>query len=366
MLLIILVVISALFLTPFLFMRQEKFGKLPKAERKKRILNSPNYKDGKFQNLSFTPDLAEGVTYTQILKEFFFNRSKRSKPLGILPGIKTNLLQLNINEQVLVWMGHSSYFIQVDGKRILVDPVLSGSASPISITTKSFRGSDRYGAADIPEIDILFLSHDHWDHLDHKTILALKPKIKKIITGLGTAQHLEHWGINSSIIHELDWYDVLPLADQFKVIAQPARHFSGRGFKRNQALWLSFVLETPTQKIFLGGDSGFDTHFKSIGESHGPFDLAILECGQYNAHWRYIHMMPEELIEAALALKAKKILPVHWAKFSLALHAWDDPIKRFSASADKNNIAYLHPMIGELVDLNSSDQQFTKWWNQLV
>ena len=251
--------------------------------------------------------------------------------------------------------------MQIDGKKILVDPVMSGAASPLSFTTKSFKGSDVYTTDDIPEIDYLFITHDHWDHLDYETILKLKPKIKKVITGLGTPSHLEYWGYDKDIIIEKDWNEEIILGNGFVVNTVSARHFSGRGFKRNQALWMSFVLKTPTMKIFIGGDSGYDTHFKNIGDNYGPFDFAILECGQYHHNWKYIHMMPEEVILAADDLKAKKTIPVHWAKFLLGQHAWDDPIIRVTKEAKRKNVAIAHPMIGEEMDLKT-DFVSTEWW----
>ena len=362
MFLIFLGVLLAFYLIYVLFMNQQKFGRLPQNERKMRILNSPNYRDGRFQNLSFTPDLAEGVTYTQLLREFFFNKSKQSKPVQEIPSVKNNLKALDPQQNLLIWMGHSSYYLQVDGKKILVDPVLSGSASPIPITTKSFKGADAYHVDDLPEIDYLILSHDHWDHLDYSTLLALKSRVGKIITGLGTGEHLERWGYPAERIHELDWYESYSPDAGFTFIAQPARHFSGRTFKRNQAIWLSFVFISPGMKIYLGGDSGYDSHFKKIGAEHGPFDLAILECGQYHEHWRYIHMMPEELLLAARDLNTKRLLPVHWAKFSLALHAWNDPIKRLTAAAQVSDQRLLYPKIGEVLELFDEEKKFHPWW----
>lgn len=346
----------------YFFMQQPKFGKLAKGERLERIIKSPNFKDSKFQNLSFTPDLAEGVSYYKVLKDFFFDRSKRVIPNDVLPSQKTNLLTLDATKNCFVWFGHSSYFMQVDGKKILVDPVMSGAASPLSFTTKSFKGSDVYSTDDIPGIDYLFISHDHWDHLDYETMVKLRPKIKKVITGLGTAAHLEHWGYDKKLIIEKDWNEEIILDDGFKVNTTPARHFSGRGFKRNRSLWMAYVLHTPTMKIYIGGDSGYDTHFEKIGEQFGPFDVAILECGQYNANWKYIHMMPEELITATTALKAKKVIPVHWAKFALGQHAWDEPVIRVVAEAKEKKTKVLHPMIGEEVDFKNADQQFSEWW----
>lgn len=350
---LIVIVILVLFVAAKQFMRLPKFGKTSSGQRLQSIKNSPNYRNGKFQNLSYTPDIKEGVSYYTVMKDFFFNKSKRSRPDYTLPSVKTNLRALSPNKNVLVWFGHSSYYIQADGKKILVDPVFSGNASPVKFTTKSFEGSNVYTADEMPVIDYLFITHDHWDHLDYETVTKLKPKIKKIITGLGTGAHLESWGFDKSIIIEKDWNEEVVLDAGFAVNTTPARHFSGRGFKRNGALWLSFVLITPGMKIFLGGDSGYDTHFKDIGDKYGPFDLAVLECGQYNEYWKYIHMMPEETVQASIDLKAKVLLPVHWSKFSLALHAWDDPITRVLKEGKNKNVTVISPAIGEEVNIKA-------------
>jgi L-ascorbate metabolism protein UlaG (beta-lactamase superfamily) len=361
---IFVAVIAVIIFAVYIFMQGAPFGTMPSGKRLEAIQHSPHYADGKFQNLSFTPDLAEGTSYYRVMRDFFFRKSGRNRPGGIIPSKKTNLFTLPPDKNILVWFGHSSYFMQVDGKKILVDPVFCGHASPFSFTTRSYKGSDAYTVDDIPAIDILFISHDHWDHLDHETISKLKPKIARVITGLGTAAHLERWGYDTRIISEKDWYEEIMLDKGFIVHTLPARHFSGRGFRRNQSLWMSFALRTPTMNIYLGGDSGYDTHFAEIGEKYGPFDLAILECGQYNAYWKYIHMTPEELVHAAQELKAAKVLPVHWAKFSLALHAWDDPIIRVIAEGEKQQLALLYPMIGETVDMRT-EQSFIKWWEQV-
>lgn len=348
----------------FAFMQQPKFGKMPSGERAEKIKNSPNFRDGKFQNLSFTPDLAEGETMYKVLKKFFFEKDKRSKPTDRMPSQKTDLHALNPNENVIVWFGHSSYFLQIDGEKFLVDPVFSGSASPIAATTRSFPGSDAYTVADFPEIDYLLISHDHWDHLDYDTVVKLKSKVGLVITGLGTGAHLGRWGFDPNTIIEKDWNEQIDLGNGFRINTVPARHFSGRGFKRNQALWVSFVLTTPTRKMFLGGDSGYDTHFAKIGADFGPFDLVILECGQYNESWKNIHLLPKEMIPAATDLKAKALMPVHWGKFSLALHAWDEPIIKVSEAAKAANLPLFTPMIGEKVDLDKP-QIFTEWWKKV-
>ena len=347
------------------FMRLPKFGKLPSGERLESIQRSPNYKDGQFQNIHFTPQLAEGVSMFTVMRKFFFGGNKGRKPPGILPSKKTDLMNLDPRTNSLVWFGHSSYFMQVDGRKILVDPVFSGAASPISFTTKSFPGSDIYTTDELPEIDYLFITHDHWDHLDYETVLKLKFKVKRVITSLGTAAHLEHWGYDKNKVIEKDWNEKIILDDGFIVHTKPARHFAGRTFKRNQSAWMSFVLQTPSMKIFLGGDSGYDTHFAEIGNEHGPFDLAILECGQYNAYWKYIHMMPEETVQAGIDLKTKKILPVHWSKFSLSIHDWDESIKRITIEAANKSMPLIYPMIGEQVDLDNPAAS-GRWWEKII
>jgi L-ascorbate metabolism protein UlaG (beta-lactamase superfamily) len=361
----LLIIILTATIVIYSFMLQTKFGSLPSGERLGNIKASSNYNNGKFQNQSLTPSFTEGANFFSVLKEFFFDKKIRQKPSVTLPSVKTDLLQLRQEENVLVWMGHSSYFMQLDGKAILVDPVLSGAASPLNFTTRSFAGSDIYTTDDIPEIDFLFISHDHWDHLDYSTIKKLQPKIKTIITGLGTAAHFERWGFKKELIIEKDWNETATLAPGFSVTVTPARHFSGRTFTRNTALWASFVLQTPAHKIYIGGDSGYDTHFKTIGNLHGPFDLAILECGQYNKNWKYIHMMPEETVQAAQDLQAKKMLAVHWGKFALSMHAWDEPVQRVYKAAAEKNMHLLTPMIGEQVDIDDNAQSFLPWWQNI-
>ncbi len=345
-----------------IFLNTERFGKHPSGERLLKIKQSSNYVNGGFQNLNNTPTLTEGVSYSSVLYEFLFTSSPKEP--SKIPSVKTNLKALNSNTNVLIWMGHSSYFMQVDGKKILVDPVLSGNASPLSFTTKAFKGTDIYTTEDIPEIDYLFLSHDHWDHMDYNTLKQLQPKIKKVITGLGNGAHLEHWGFNPKLILEGDWYTSINLEEGFVAHITPARHFSGRGFKRNQTLWASFVLKTPSSNIYIGGDSGYDSHFTTIGEKYGPFNLAILENGQYNQKWKYIHMLPGEQFKAGKSLNTKTIFPVHSGKFTLANHNWEEPFEKITTEALQSDIKVITPMIGELVNLKDSLQQFKQWWKQ--
>lgn len=358
--LIILISLAAI-----VVMRQPKFGKLPKGERLERIKKSPNYKNGSFQNQQPTPVMTEGGSFFSVGKELILGKRKSVFPVDEIPTIKTDLKNLAKNMDVLVWFGHSSYFIQIDGMRILVDPVLSGAASPFSFSIKAFKGTDPYTTNDIPEIDFLMISHDHWDHLDYDTILKLKPKIKRVICGLGTGAHFEHWGYDKESIVEMDWNEQVVLDQGFFVYTVPARHFSGRGLKRNQTLWTSFVLQTPTMKIFIGGDGGYDKHFAEAGKKFGAFDLAILGNGQHNKNWKYIHLMPDEIVKTFKDLNAKRLFAVHSSKFALANHPWDEPLVEVTALSKEFNIPIITPMIGEQVNLKDSTQEFSEWWKNI-
>lgn len=295
-------------------------GKLPSGKYLEQLNRSPNYNGKGFQNLSDTPMKPQDVSYWKMITEFL-KKDKNTVPPAVLPFVITDLTKINSTEPVIVWFGHSSYFIRIENKNFLIDPVFSGNAAPLSFMVKAFPGSNEYKAEDMPAIDHLILTHDHYDHLDYKTIRKLRHKVNSICCSLGVASHLKYWGFDENKIMEMDWWQSAILDNNLKLTAAPARHFSGRGIKRNQTLWSSFILQSPDHKLYLGGDSGYDSHFKEIGEKHGPFDVAILESGQYNTMWPLIHMMPEETVQAAVDLYAKALLPVHWGKFSLALHA---------------------------------------------
>jgi L-ascorbate metabolism protein UlaG (beta-lactamase superfamily) len=341
----------------------KSFGQNPSGTRQANIEKSQNYRDKIFQNFSETLLMAEnGSMWRSAWK--FFNKPKNTAPSSPLPSVKTDLKTLSPGEPVIVWFGHSSYFIRINHKNILVDPVLSGNASPFSFGAKSFRGSDVYTVDDFPEIDLLILTHDHYDHLDSRTVMKLKSKTKQICASLGVGSHFAFWGFDEKNITELDWWQTKKFPGSIELTAAPARHFSGRSFNRNKTLWSSFVLNAPGYKLYLGGDSGYDSHFKTIGEKFGPFDIAILESGQYNEQWPQIHMMPEQTVQASIDLKAKVLLPVHWSKFALALHPWNEPVDRVLAKAKELNVKVTTPMIGEPVVLNQSYPE-KKWWTGL-
>lgn len=334
------------------------FGKLPSGSTKKRILDSKQFDGKQFKNELPTVMMGENTSILKASREFFKSRPNATpaKPFQLS---KSNLKHAQLQEESIVWFGHSSYLLTINGIRILVDPVFSSFASPVPGMVRAFAGTKLYAVDEFPEIDILLITHDHYDHLDHKFVKKLRPLVKQVICSLGVAAHLKHWGYAPDSIAELDWQEEFTNS-QVRFKALPARHFSGRGLIRNRSLWSSFLLEVNGKKLFLGGDSGYGPHFKRIGEQEGPFDTAILECGQYNLMWPQIHMQPEETVQAAIDLQAKVLMPVHWGKFKLALHDWDESVERVLAEATKWNLNLLLPAIAERVSLHSSYNKH--WW----
>lgn len=342
----------------------KQLGQFPDEKRKEYFSTLPNYANGRFQNILVTPALLEGESMTKALLNSLC-KVENTSPKSALPFAITNLKNLSPKENILIWFGHSSYFMQVDGKKFLIDPVFSGNASPMPGSIKAFQGADYYKPEHMPDIDFLLISHDHWDHLDYKTVQELKSRVGTVICGLGTGQHFEYWGWGSEKIIEKNWWESIDIADGFRVTLTPARHFSGRLLNRNISLWTSFVLKTPTKNLFLGGDSGYGNHFTEIGNKYGPFDLAVMECGQYNEKWPYIHTLPDQLIGEVKELKAKNFIPVHHSKFKLSQHAWFEPVELAAKNAEENNQPITLPIIGEKVDLDRLENVvWKKWWEE--
>lgn len=335
-------------------------GENPNGKHKIHIEQSENFKNGAFENLEKTSVLGENVGFYKMMSDYFKGSPNRvpSKPI---PSLKTNINKLKQSETNITWFGHSSYHILFNGQHVLVDPVFCGYASPFSGMIKAFEGSDIYSPEDFDSIDILLLTHDHYDHLDYKSLLKLKGKVKKIVCSLGVSSHLVYWGFNPQIIHELDWWENIKLEENMEITATPARHFSGRSFKRAQTLWSSFILKNSKETIFIGGDSGYGEHFKKIGENFPHIDIAILECGQYNEKWPLIHMLPEQVVQAHLDLKANILMPVHWGKFALAYHPWNEPVIRLIEKAANLKIDYATPRIGQAFQIGA-DLPNDEWW----
>uniref|UniRef100_UPI0039A4C569 MBL fold metallo-hydrolase n=1 Tax=Ornithobacterium rhinotracheale TaxID=28251 RepID=UPI0039A4C569 len=361
MLYFILALVAIVLIGGLVFINQPKFGKLPAGERLARIEQSPNYKKGKFQNLSPTPTFSNpDKSMLASLWDFLFNKPKNLKPSKPIPHIKTDLHALPIDQEIAVWLGHSSYLLQTHGKRFLIDPVLV-SGSPVGFSNPMFDGSNPFAPEDLPEVDFLIITHDHWDHLDYDTVKTLKGKVGKIICPLGVGAHFEHWGFPAEIILEMDWNQQADLGSGFAVDCLPARHGSGRGIVQAKSLWASFMLQTPTQHIFIGGDSGYDTHFAQIAQRFPNIDIAFLENGQYDADWAYIHLLPEDLVRVVQTLHPKRIIAVHNSKFVLARHPWNEPMELFYQASQRHHFPLSTPQIGEIIQLNNPDQHFQKW-----
>lgn len=327
----------------------------------KNLDSSPNYSKGIFHNLSPTPVMSPDASYLQVLRQAM-SRPASVRPPAALPSVKSNIKELNSEVPVVVWFGHSSYLIHCRGINILVDPVFSGHASPFPFMIKAFPGSDIYKPEDLPPIDVVIITHDHYDHLDKGMIRFLSSRARSFYTSLGVGKSLQSFSVDASLITELDWWEQVRITADIQLTATPARHFSGRGIKRAGSLWSSFVLELFGYSIYLGGDSGYDDHFKMIGAKHGPFHLAILECGQYNTSWPLIHMMPEEAVQASIDLQAEVFMPVHWAKFTLANHDWNEPVKRAFKAAQLRGVRMTTPRIGEPVYVGER-YPAEHWWD---
>lgn len=328
------------------FVNQPSFGKLPNGKRLEFIKKSPNYKNGEFQNELPTTVMTGKTSSFKAMWKFLTDKPQNTEPAQPVPSVKTDLSKLTRDKDFIVWFGHSSYLLQVDGKRILVDPVLI-QGSPISFVNKPYIGTDIYKPQDICDFDFLLISHDHWDHLDYFTIKELRKKIQQIVVPLGIGEDFEYWKFPSDKITELDWYQASKI-DGITFYCLPARHFSGRSFFRNKTLWASFVVEFANgKKVYIGGDSGYGPHFKLIGEKFPDIDLAILENGQYNQDWNQIHTMPEELTKEMLELNAKKYITVHHSKFTLSKHSWDDPLNAELNAAKQANKELLVLTIGK-------------------
>lgn len=347
------------------YVRQPQFGGLPEGARLELIKKSPNYKDGKFRNRVEKPTIAEGHSLASETWKWIFGKFPQTEPEDTLPSVKTDLKAIPPDSDVIVWFGHSSFFLQLNGVKFLVDPVFSGRASPLPWGVKAYKGTDIYTVSDMPEIDYMLLSHDHYDHLDYETVKALQPKVKYVICGLGAGAHYESWGYAANQILEKDWGDRVEVKPGFTIGIESTHHDSGRGFKRAQALWLSFFIESPAMNIYYSGDGGYSDNLKEIVHKYAPIDWAIMECGQYNKAWQSVHKLPEEVALATAELGAKNMLPVHHSKFTLARHPWYEPLEQISALSQSKPYRLATPMIGEMVRLSDRTQVFSRWWENV-
>ncbi|WP_240633474.1 MBL fold metallo-hydrolase [Paenibacillus montanisoli] len=289
------------------------------------------------------------------------------KPSKAIPYLKLALADQPQPEGIQVtWFGHSAFLLEIEGKRLLFDPMFGDAPSPPPgsyFTGKRFSGGLPLAAADFPAIDAVIQSHDHFDHLHEGTVRKLKDKAGRFIVPLGVGKRLRKWGVDPAKIAELDWGDELHLAG-LTLACMPARHFSGRGlFDRNSTLWCSWAVLGKKSRAFFSGDGGYGPHFKEIGAKYGPFDVTLMECGQYDERWAAIHMMPEETVQAHLDVQGDLLIPVHWGAFMLAYHAWTDPVERAVKAAQAKGVRIATPQIGETVSVGRDvDHPAAPWW----
>ncbi len=262
-----------------------------------------------------------------------------------------------------IWFGHSTVLLEIQGKRLLLDPTFSDAPSPFPfIGGKRFSLGLPIALEQLLPVDIVLLSHDHYDHLDYKTIMRIKDKTGVFCVPAGVGRRLEKWGITPEKIQELDWWQETDCAG-LKLACTPARHFSGRSlFDRNKTLWCSWAVMGKNEKVFFSGDGGYGAHFKQIGKKYGPFDLTLMECGQYDERWASIHMLPEQTVQAHVDIVGGLLLPIHWGAFSLAVHSWTEPVERAVKAAKEQRVRITTPRIGEAVFAAAADYPAASWW----
>ena len=337
-------------------------GKPSKKDRADYALRASNYDGQVFHNeVDFKLMLSDATPDENTASQ------KGTRPEKPLPLATPSFVEAASKEDfTITWFGHSSLLIQMGGKNILLDPVLSRRLSPVTWIGPSRFTPSPITVDELPHIDLLILSHDHYDHLDYQVIKKISSKVDKVIVPLGVECHLRKWKFDMSKVENMAWWEEVQL-DGLLLACTPAQHFSGRWLSgRNRTLWASWVLKTADKQVFYNGDSGFGPHYAAIHEKYGDFDLALMECGQYNTRWAKVHSFPEEGIDAMKILGTKLAMPIHWGAFVLSTHAWDDPVERFTRHAESIALPYITPQIGQTVNLKSDlSPHQEKWWRDL-
>ena len=344
----------------------DALGAAPEGERLARIKRSPNYRDGAFRNPEATQMTTSGSTWKTI-RQWLGGHEQRVPP-GPLPIVrltKASFAQPPASGLRATWLGHSTVLVEIDGARILFDPVWARRASPSSLIGPKRFHEPPLALDDLPPLDAIVASHDHYDHLDRGVVRALARSAAqskaRFVVPLGVGAHLERWGVAADRITELDWSESTTVAS-LKLTATPARHFSGRGLNDgNHTLWASWSVAGPTHRIFHSGDTGPFPGFLDIGAAHGPFDLTLIKIGAYGDTWPDIHLTPEQAVDAHSKLRGKTLLPIHWGTFNLAFHAWDEPAERVVVAATAAGARLIMPRPGESIEPASAPAA-KPWW----
>ncbi len=365
---IVIILVGIISLGVWAFIRYGAvFGGRYKGGSLKKIQTSPQYNAGRFCNSYDAP--SSKVRFSSFLR-FLTDRSNVPRdrlPLVKLPKQYFDKVQVSGDRGIIAtWFGHSAMLLEVAGKRVFFDPMLGSVAGPLS-----WFGVKRYGAGlplatdSLGRIDVVVVSHDHYDHLDHGTITQIKDRVSTFVVPLGVGAHLLRWGVAPNKIVELDWWAKTKIGD-LTITSTPSQHFSGRKFgDSNATLWSSWVVQGNDQNVFFSGDSGYNPEiFKSIGQKFGGFDFAMIECGQYDDQWPGVHMKPEQTVQVIKDIGAKLTMPIHWSSFRLAMHQWDDPVERFTRSAIENGLKFVTPRIGESV-VPGKHEPRERWWEMV-
>ena len=344
------------------------FGAAPVGERLERIRRSPQFRDGAFRNAIATTMMTPGSFWRMIRRQVAGPEQRvPPAPPPIVSLTRATFANPPASGLRVTWLGHSTALIEIDGYRLLVDPVWAKRASP-----SQFVGPRRFHApplplGEMPPLDAVILTHDHYDHLDMATVRALASSSAQHrtqwITALGVGAHLERWHVPASRISELDWGDTAHVG-ALRMTAQPARHFSGRGFKRDQTLWASWVIAGPAHRVFHSGDTGFFEGLAEIGARHGPFDLTMIKIGAYGETWPDIHLDPEQAVRVHGMLRGEVLLPIHWGTFNLAFHSWNEPPERLLLAAEHANARVVIPRPGQPIEPASLPVLDT-WWRDV-
>lgn len=342
------------------------FGRAPAGARLERMMASPLFEAGTFKNPSgASPNLRRGSTLSTMGK-FLFGRERRVPPAPLPSESPLDIWARRAGSGLrATWLGHSTVLIEIDGARVLTDPVWSDRASPFG-----FAGPRRFqpvpvAVAELPPLDAILVSHDHYDHLDHAAVAALLPGGAPFVCPLGVGAHLEAWGVPEERIIELDWWESIEIGD-LTITAAPSQHFSGRGPRdRNRTLWCSFAVRGPRRSFFYSGDTGLTGEYAAIRDRLGPFDLVMLEVGAFHPSWGTIHLGPENALAAHALLGGGAFLPVHWGTFNLALHAWDEPAETLITLADRRDVQLVMPRLGAPVEPARVDR-VDPWWRAVA
>lgn len=340
------------------------FGGTPDQTSLAKIQASTNFDKTAqiFVNLEETPiqTAEEPITIPQWIWKTL-NPPKGKKPSEPLPSVKLDNSKWQNGS--VAWLGHSTTLFQTQGKRFITDPVFH-YASPVPFIIEPFAMTHQPSISDLPEIDVVLISHDHYDHLDYQTIKVLKDKVPHFVVPLGVKAHLQRWGVSDEKIIELDWDEKTEIAG-IEIILVPSRHFSGRKLNSNfSTLWGGYVIKSPDLSLYFSADSGYGSHYNERVAKYAPFDFAMVENGAYNTRWSLIHSFPEQTVQAAQEVQAVRVMPIHWGKFDLAEHQWKEPIERFLAQAEKDNLQFATPKIGQVFNIFEALPQ-EKWWESV-